>query len=469
MISGPRSRKSSFAPISRLNGAANSPAVQSGSVEAAIRPPLSSGVFNTTVDEQTPKVYMAMKSPDIDLQVARFDEIDALRHFKANSPLLTMLGHSAEVERNAKTGGPDDSGGDGFRKISVTEPGRIHAAQKAPAPEPEAARLRMAISPALSSASPLIAASTVSSERRPTILVVDDELLYLDLIADILGADYKILVADEGMTGLEIGFVHVPQLILLDLMMPGIDGFEVFRCLKADSRTCEIPVIFITGMGDVATETKGLKMGAVDYINKPINPDLVKARVNTQINFKLMRDKLVRLAATDGLTGLANRFQFDRMLAYEYARHLRSGKELSLIMLDIDQFKAFNDTYGHISGDECLREVARAMTKTVSRATDLVARYGGEEFVILLPETSLSGAVTLAERVRNCISNLALPHRDSSAGHVTASLGVVSGNFLKVSSIVDVLTEADIQLYAAKAGGRNRVAFRAIERLEQAH
>jgi diguanylate cyclase (GGDEF)-like protein len=157
------------------------------------------------------------------------------------------------------------------------------------------------------------------------------------------------------------------------------------------------------------------------------------------------------------------------MLAYEYARHLRSGKELSLIMLDVDHFKAFNDTYGHISGDETLREIARAMTRTVTRATDLVARYGGEEFVVLLPETCLRGALTLAERIRNCIGDLALPHRDTSAGRVTASLGVVSGSFLDGSSIVDVLAQADIQLYAAKAGGRNRVAFRAIEKPGQTH
>jgi diguanylate cyclase (GGDEF)-like protein len=299
--------------------------------------------------------------------------------------------------------------------------------------------------------------------------VVDDEPLYLDLIADILGVDYKILVADGGMTGLEIATSNVPQLILLDLMMPGVDGFEVYKCLKADSRTCEIPVIFITGMGNVATETKGLKMGAVDYINKPINPDLVRARVNTQINFKLMRDKLVTLAATYGLTGLANRSHFDGMLAYEYARHLRSGKELSLIMLDVDHFKAFNDTYGHMSGDETLRQIARAMTKTVIRATDLVARYGGEEFVVLLPETRLKGAVMLAERIQKCIGDLAIPHRGSDAGRVTASQGVVSGSFLEGRSIMDVLTEADIQLYAAKAGGRNRVAFRAIEKPGPTH
>jgi diguanylate cyclase (GGDEF)-like protein len=315
-----------------------------------------------------------------------------------------------------------------------------------------------------SSQSSLITAPAASADKRPAILVIDDEPVYLELIADILGGDYKILVADEGMTGLELATNNVPQLILLDLMMPGIDGFELYGCLKADSRTSEIPVIFITGLGDVATETKGLKMGAVDYINKPINPDLVKARVNTQINLKLMRDKLIQLAATDALTGLANRFHFDQMLAYEYVRHLRSGKELSLIMLDLDQFKAFNDAYGHISGDECLREVARAMMKTVARATDLVARYGGEEFVVLLPETRLRGALLVAERVRTCISNLALPHKDSSPGRVTASLGVVNGRCIAGSSIVDVITQADLQLYAAKAGGRNKVAFRAVEK-----
>jgi len=304
---------------------------------------------------------------------------------------------------------------------------------------------------------------------RPSILVVDDEFLYRDLIADILGDEYEILFAAHGMAALETAVVTVPDLILLDLMMPGIDGFEVYKCLKADQRTCEIPVIFITGRGDVAAETMGLKMGAVDYISKPINAELVRARVNMQIRFKLMRDKLAQLAATDGLTGLANRSHFDNMLSYEHARHLRSGNQLSLIMLDIDHFKAFNDTYGHVRGDQCLREIARALAKTLSRATDLVARYGGEEFVVLLPETPLKGAVILAEKVRNCITYLDLPHRDSATGYVTASLGVVSGRLLAGSSIMDVVHAADIELYAAKAGGRNRVSFRAMDSFGLTH
>jgi diguanylate cyclase (GGDEF)-like protein len=310
-----------------------------------------------------------------------------------------------------------------------------------------------------SSESSLLVGTPVSSVTRPSILVVDDEYLYLELIADILGNDYEVLVATEGRTGLEIAANNAPQLVLLDLMMPHIDGFEVYRCLKADQRTREIPAIFITGRSDVAAEIRGLKMGAVDYITKPFNPDLVRARVNTHVNFKLMRDKLALLAASDGLTGLANRSHFDSMLAYEYARHSRSGKELSLVILDIDHFKPFNDIYGHVRGDECLREIARAMTRTVCRATDLLARYGGEEFTVLLPETNLEGAVILAEKVRECICDLALTHSHSSTGCATASLGVASRRFFAGSSILDLVHETDMQLYAAKAGGRNRVSF----------
>jgi diguanylate cyclase (GGDEF)-like protein len=296
---------------------------------------------------------------------------------------------------------------------------------------------------------------------RPTILVVDDEVLYQELIADILDDEYEILFATNGMAALEIAAIKVPHLILLDVMMPGIDGYEVHRRLKADRRTCEIPVIFISGLGD---ETKGLTLGAVDYITKPINREPVRARVRTQIARKLAQDRLARSAETDGLTGLANRSHFDKMLAYEFARHLRSGDELSLIMLDIDHFKNFNDTNGHLSGDECLRQVARALTRTASRATDLVARYGGEEFVVLLPETHLKGAVILAERIRKSISDVDLPQRDLSTGHVTASLGVVSSRLFAGSSIMGVVDEADIQLYAAKAGGRNRVSSQAMDR-----
>jgi diguanylate cyclase (GGDEF)-like protein len=301
---------------------------------------------------------------------------------------------------------------------------------------------------------------------RPIILVVDDEPLYLELIADILGCEYEILFASDGTSALDAVAFRLPHLVLLDLMMPGIDGYEVQKRLSADRRTCEIPVVFVTCLGDVTAETKGLQLGAADYISKPISPELLRARVNIQIKVKLTRDKFALLSETDGLTGLANRSHFDSMLAYEYARHMRSGTELSLLLLDIDQFKAFNDTYGHVRGDDCLRQIAQAMTTIASRATDLVARYGGEEFVLLLPETHLKGAVILAEKVRNCINDLAIPHIHSRIGHVTASLGVSSMRLIPGCQITDIVERADAQLYAAKVGGCNRVAYGAIRGIE---
>jgi diguanylate cyclase (GGDEF)-like protein len=202
----------------------------------------------------------------------------------------------------------------------------------------------------------------------------------------------------------------------------------------------------------------GFKLGAVDFITKPFNPEPVKARVSTHIKLKAAQEKLTFLAATDGLTGLRNRAHFDAMLAYEYSRHGRSGGELSLILLDVDHFKAFNDTYGHICGDDCLRKVALAISGAASRLTNVVARYAGEEFVLLLPETSLRGSLILAEKIRKCISDLGLPHRLSSEEHITASLGVSCSRIGPLSTQVELVVEADIQLYTAKAAGRNRVS-----------
>jgi len=295
------------------------------------------------------------------------------------------------------------------------------------------------------------------------ILIIDDEVLDMHLIGDMLSEDYTVLFSNDGLAALEIAANKTPDLILLDVMLPGIDGFEVYRRLQTDRRTSEIPVIFITGVGDVAAETKGLNLGAVDFITKPINPGPIKARVNTQVRLKLARDKFARMAATDGLTGLANRSYFDAMLAYEFARHVRSGSTLSVILLDIDHFKLFNDTYGHVCGDECLRTVARAISGAAVRATDFVARFGGEEFVLLLPETHLEGAVTMAQKVRKCVEDLAIPHLHSNTDSVTVSLGVACSRQLAGSTAMDIVEEADAQLYAAKAAGRNRVSSRPIE------
>ncbi len=295
-------------------------------------------------------------------------------------------------------------------------------------------------------------------KRLPRILVVDDDSSSFALLADTFSGGYELLFATDGNLALEIATRRVPDAILLDVTMPDIDGYEVCRRLKAMQLTANIPVIFITGNGDAVAETKGLELGAADYIAKPINPASTKARVDNQIKFKCAQDKLTQLATTDGLTGLANRRRFDEMFAYEYARHMRSGTQLSIILLDIDHFKAFNDNYGHVCGDDCLRQVAQAIGAKTMRATDLAARYGGEEFIFLLPETNLHGATAFGEKIRQSISDLAMQHAHSSAAsYVTASLGVVSARCIAGRSVSDIVAKADQQLYAAKAGGRNRI------------
>jgi len=304
----------------------------------------------------------------------------------------------------------------------------------------------------------LIPATSMSAAPRPRILVIDDESSNIELLADIFGAAYEVLSASEGVAGLEAAVTRIPDIILLDVMMPGIDGYEVCRRLKADTLTSGIPVIFITGLGDVTAETRGLEYGAVDYVTKPISPAAVKARVKNHIALKQAQDQLTRLATTDGLTGLANRRRFDETLEHEYARHTRSGAELSLIMLDIDHFKLYNDSYGHIGGDDCLRNVGRTINEIIVRTTDLAARYGGEEFVCLLPMTGHDAAVAIAEKIRQGIGALAIPHCKSTvADHVTASLGVSTVRCVPSKSALQVVALADEQLYAAKSGGRNRV------------
>jgi diguanylate cyclase (GGDEF)-like protein len=289
------------------------------------------------------------------------------------------------------------------------------------------------------------------------ILIVDDDVSNARLLAHIFDDVYEVLCTTSGERAIELARDAHPEVILLDVMMPGIDGFEVCSRLKADVETSGIPVIFITGMGDFGAETRGLKLGAVDYVTKPISAPVVRMRVNNQVELKQARDQLTRLAITDGLTGLANRRQFDETLLREYARLARHEAELSLLMIDVDHFKAFNDTYGHCKGDDCLRAVARVIADATLRPADLGARYGGEEFACVLPETSAEGANAIAEEIRAKIEMLRIPHACSTgADHVTVSIGVATTRCLPGGSPLDLISEADRQLYRAKLGGRNR-------------
>lgn len=298
---------------------------------------------------------------------------------------------------------------------------------------------------------------------RPKLLVVDDQRINILVLNELFREDCDVFMATSGEQALQVCRAQLPDLVLLDVQMDGIDGYEVCRRLKADAETRDIPVIFITAQGGEADEVRGLQLGAVDFIAKPINPVIVRARVQTHLTLKLQSDILRSMALLDGLTGVANRRKFDEQLLRDWRQSQREQTSLSLILVDVDHFKRYNDHYGHQAGDAALQAVARVLTSTLRRPHDLLARYGGEEFVGVLPNTGLSEAVELAERMQAGVRALNLEHSGSpEAQVVTISLGVatvVARSDLAPQALVEA---ADQQLYAAKQAGRARVCAAAL-------
>jgi diguanylate cyclase (GGDEF)-like protein len=298
----------------------------------------------------------------------------------------------------------------------------------------------------------------MTQDTRQKVLIVEDTTLNIQVLNELLHNDCRVFFATNGPDALHLIPTLNPDLILLDIMMPGMDGYEVCRRLKAEPDLKEIPVIFITALTQEANESEGLELGAVDYITKPFNPAIVRLRIKNQLELKRQRDLLSRLSTLDGLTGIANRRALDDSLEREWRRATRSGRPLAVIMLDIDFFKNYNDTYGHGRGDECLRQVATALAETLERPADLACRYGGEEFVGVLPDTDLQGATVIAERVATAVRTLAIPHSASSvAPHVTVSIGVSVIQPAAGSHPNALLETADRHLYKAKREGRDRV------------
>ncbi len=303
-----------------------------------------------------------------------------------------------------------------------------------------------------------IVGGPVDALERPRLLVVDDQPVNIQALYQTFAVDHQVLMATTGEQAIELCIGKSPDLVLLDIEMPGMDGYEVCRRLKAEAVTRDIPVIFVTAHRDEAAETRGLDAGAVDFISKPINPAIVRARVKTHLTLKTQSDLLRKWVYVDGLTGVHNRRYFDERLDAERARANRIGTELSVVLMDVDFFKRYNDRYGHQAGDECLRRVAAAMKASLKRPSDLVARYGGEEFACLLPDTPLAGALKVAEEVGAHVHALQIEHADSTVVPViTVSLGVCSKPAGAFASAAALLRQADIQLYQAKTHGRNRV------------
>lgn len=291
-----------------------------------------------------------------------------------------------------------------------------------------------------------------------TIMAVDDSPENLDLIKNILEPYYTVKVAPSSKLALQIAHSQKPDLILLDIMLDEINGYEICRQLKENNDTRNIPVIFLTAKRSEADEVLGFKIGACDYITKPFSPAIVLARVKTQINLKAKTDLLEKLASLDGLTEIPNRRAFDTAFERQFNQAKRTTTPLSLLIMDIDNFKLFNDYYGHPLGDDCLKKVAATLMKHTHRPEDLVARLGGEEFSILLPNTDSFGATMRAEQYRSAIEELKIHQAGNSPlPYVTVSIGVGTVIAHAHDDSKGLLQAADDALYRAKRQGRNQV------------
>lgn len=287
--------------------------------------------------------------------------------------------------------------------------------------------------------------------HKAVILVVDDVPTNIQALAFLLKEDYTVKVATGGARALEVASQDpIPDLILLDVQMPDMNGYDVLRLLRENNDTAKIPIIFVTGKDSTQEEEYGLELGAVDYITKPIHPSIVKARVKTHITLKQQHDELIRIAIHDQLTGLYNRHYLAEILSRKVSKSKRHNEALSVIMADIDHFKNVNDTYGHLMGDLILKAVANVIGEG-ARKEDIAARFGGEEFVLVLDHCTANDALIIAEGLRSKIEAL-----NTEGIRVTASFGVAQMDEHAIR-YEDVLKNADSALYAAKEEGRNRV------------
>ncbi|HET7228677.1 MAG TPA: diguanylate cyclase [Longimicrobium sp.] len=302
------------------------------------------------------------------------------------------------------------------------------------------------------------------------VLVVDDLPDNVEILrARLESRGYQVATASNGEEALAVVHSDPPQLILCDVMMPGIDGYEVSRRIKQDDKLPFIPIILVTALGETEHIVQGLNTGADDYIAKPYHFNELEARVRAMLRIKRLQDeldqknreleiankRLRKLSITDGLTELFNHRHVHELLRDEFERSRRSGEPLGVAMIDLDRFKAINDTYGHPTGDVVLYETARILRET-AREIDMVGRYGGEEFIAILPNTTEEEAARFAERVRTAVEEHV--YRDEATEiRMTCSSGVASFPMENVDTPEALLKEADEALYVAKESGRNRV------------
>ena len=291
-------------------------------------------------------------------------------------------------------------------------------------------------------------------DERKSVLIVDDQESSIVMLTKILSPEYALLTADNGFDAIKTAEENLPDIILLDILMLEMDGYAVLTSLKKNDKTKAIPVIFITSLGSEENEAKGLALGAADYISKPFTPAIVKLRLHNQIKLIEQLRIIENLSMLDQLTDLPNRRYFEERMKSEFGRSLRDKTHLSILLVDLDFFKKYNDTYGHQQGDKALKAVAASFSAALKRTYDFAARWGGEEFVILLPNTDSNGALDIAEQIRKNVEDMVIPAPSGEKTKITASIGV---NTKTDESYNDFFQRADKALYEAKNSGRNKV------------
>jgi diguanylate cyclase (GGDEF)-like protein len=299
------------------------------------------------------------------------------------------------------------------------------------------------------------------------LLVEDSAVLRYTMVGFIQRAGHDATVAETGEEALQLIETTPVDLVIMDVEMPGLDGFETTRLIREFFGDRWVPIIFVTGMGDEASYRKGIEAGGDDYMIKPVSPVILQAKlraferiVDMQLQLQRLNNELQTLSQRDGLTELFNRRAYEDKAGSQWQISTRAHEPVAILMVDVDHFKEFNDHYGHQTGDDCLKLVARTLLANLHRPADILARYGGEEFILLLPDTNLQGARTVAESLRKGIETLQIPHAHSStATAVTISVGGAVAEHTTGLNEQDLAREADEALYKAKAQGRNRAVI----------
>lgn len=294
--------------------------------------------------------------------------------------------------------------------------------------------------------------------RPPCVLVVDDQPINIQVLYRTLSPEYRVLMATSGAKALELCRQDPPDLVLLDVVMPDIDGHEVCAQLKADPSTRDIPIIFVTSHHSAQEETRGLELGAIDFVNKPVNPAMVRTRVKSHLTLALQQQILRQMVRLDGLTRVNNRGGFDERWEIEWRRAVRLGSSLSLLLVDVDDFKHYNNAYGHQAGDDCLRSLAQAIKASTLRPADFVARLESDRFCCILPETDADGAMTVAKRIEQQVSVLQIEHVGLDQGKVlTLSMGLASCVPERGADPGALLAQTERRMLGAKRGGHGLI------------